>query len=121
MFGLTPQGRGKQAEQLACRHLQQQGLQLLEANYRCRLGEVDLIMSDHDTLVFVEVKYRSHSSHGHAAEFVDSKKQQRIIRSAQHYLQQHPHYADRPCRFDVVSISGTENRLQWLANAFHAA
>lgn len=110
---------GRKAEQHAERYLSQNGLQLLERNYRCRGGEIDLVMSEGQTLVFIEVRYRSHQSFGGAAASVDRHKQQRLLLAAQHYLQQQ-RSADRPCRFDVVAIDpgkdGTPS-LQWIKNA----
>lgn len=115
-----PQGRGQQAETRAWDYLRQQGLQPVARNYRCKLGELDLIMRDGDTLVFVEVKLRSRSDYGLGSEAVDRRKQAKLIRAAQYYLQQHPQLQDQPMRFDVVSIDGPQARVQWLANAFAA-
>jgi putative endonuclease len=115
-----PQGRGQQAERLACDYLRSHGLTLLERNFSCRLGELDLIMQDGDTLVFVEVKYRKNADYGHGSEAVDRHKQQKLVRAAQFYLQQQPRFQDLPMRFDVVSIEGTQQRIEWLANAFPA-
>jgi len=112
-------GRGLLAEQHAARYLQQQGLQLLAQNYRCRAGEIDLVMQDGDTLVFVEVRLRSNPAFGGAAASIDNRKQQRIIRTAQHYLGTLPR-APR-CRFDAVLMEDPQDaRLQWLKNAFEA-
>lgn len=111
--------RGAQAETLAAQYLRQQGLKLLAQNYRCRFGEIDLIMQDGTTLVFIEVRLRRHADFGGAAASIDTRKQQRIIRTAQHYL---AHLARTPpCRFDAVLMDGIENdRVQWLKNAFDA-
>lgn len=114
----TPQGRGKQAEKHACEFLQKQGFRLLEKNYSCRLGELDLIMLQDTKLIFVEVKYRNKTQYGYASEAVDSRKQKKIILSAQYFLQQHPHYSDMVCRFDVVSFTGLELQPEWLRDAF---
>jgi len=115
-----PQGRGQQAESQACDYLRERGLKLLERNFRCKLGELDLIMQDGETLVFVEVKYRGRRDYGSGSEAVDRNKQAKLIRAAQVYLQQHPEFLDTPMRFDVVSIDGPQSRLEWLANAFGA-
>lgn len=115
-----PLGRGQQAESQACDYLRERGLNLLERNFRCKLGELDLIMQDGETLVFVEVKYRTRTDYGHGSEAVDRGKQTRLIRTAQVYLQQHPEFMDSPMRFDVVSIDGPKPKVQWLANAFGA-
>ncbi len=113
---MTP---GARAEQWVMRYLQQQGLQLLAQNYRCRFGEIDLIMQDGATLVFVEVRLRRHAAFGGAAASIDALKQQRIIHTAQHYLASLARMP--PCRFDAVLMDDAEgHNLQWLKNAFDA-
>lgn len=107
--------RGREAEERACALLQRRGLRLVERNFRCRLGEVDLIMADGATLVFVEVRYRGHRGFGSGAESVDARKRRRIITAALTYLQRTGAH-DRPCRFDVISVRG--EALQWTRNAF---
>jgi putative endonuclease len=116
------QTRGKDAETLACRHLQSHGLRLLERNYHSRRGEIDLVMQDKDSLVFVEVRYRRQDRFGSGAESVDRHKQSRIIACALHYIQKHPETARQPCRFDVVSMNGGDRKhtLEWIRNAFTA-
>lgn len=113
---------GAYAEDAALSFLQRQGLTLIERNYHCRRGEIDLIMQEHHTLVFVEVRSRRPHGFGSAAESVDYRKQQRLLAAAAHYLQAHPRHQNSPCRFDVIGIatqSGAEN-LQWIKNAFEA-
>lgn len=117
---------GRAAEDTACRYLQQQGLKLVERNYHCRQGEIDLIMRDDITTVFVEVRYRASRSYGSAAETVTSRKQGKILASAQHYLQQNKRAANQPCRFDVIALSadalqGKHNAIEWISNAFDAS
>ena len=108
---------GTQAEQLAARFLQQRGLSLLQQNYRCRYGEIDLILQDGATLVFVEVRLRSRSDFGGAAASIDHAKQQRLIRTAQHYLATLPDTP--PCRFDAVLLHAADgSQVEWLRNAF---
>ena len=114
---MSRQHSGQLAEQRACQFLQRQGLRLLERNWRCRLGELDLIMRDDDHLVFVEVRYRSHAAWGGALESVDARKQARLIRAAEQFLQQHPALARLACRFDVVALDG-EQPPDWLQGAF---
>ena len=114
----TPQGRGRQAEKQACQFLQKQGFRLIEKNYSCRLGELDLIMLQDTKLIFVEVKYRNKTQYGYASEAVDSRKQKKIILSAQHFLQQYPQYSDMICRFDVISFTGLNQQPEWLRDAF---
>lgn len=108
---------GKEAEQQAAAYLQSQGLQLLECNYHCRGGELDLILRDGDTLVFTEVRFRKQQHFGGALASVDHHKQQRLIRAAQHYLQTHKWKG--PCRFDVVGMS-SHKPPDWVRNAFEA-
>lgn len=113
--------RGTWAEDFACRHLLDHGLQLVTRNYRCRHGEIDLIMRDGSTIAFVEVRLRNRTDFGSGAESVDARKQARLLSSAEHYLQRHATLlAD--CRFDVVSIlqSGNTYELEWIRNAFNA-
>jgi putative endonuclease len=110
---------GVQAEQRAARFLEAQGLKLLERNYRSRFGEIDLIMRDGDTLVFVEVRLRSHDGFGGAAASVDQRKQKRLIATAQQYLSTLS--APPPCRFDAVLMSALQGTPpEWLRNAFEA-
>ena len=118
--------RGAHAEELACRFLLEQGLHLIARNYRCRQGEIDLIMQDRDNLVFVEVRYRRQSRYGSGLVSVNQRKQHRIVHCATHYLHGHPHAAQRAARFDVVALgpdtNGTANdpRIEWIRNAFDA-
>ena len=110
--------RGKEAEDHACRHLEQEGLRAVTRNFRCRQGEIDLIMEEGKTLVFVEVRYRLDPRFGSAVESVDARKRARIIMAAKHFLQQHPGTCRRPCRFDVVALGGEEFAITWIKNAF---
>lgn len=112
---------GKQAEQFACHYLQKQNLTLITQNYHCRRGEIDLIMQDQYTLVFVEVRYRKNARFGSALESVDHRKQAKIITTAEHYLlQNRQQYSDY--RFDVIAVMPEQNKdvpeIKWLKNAF---
>jgi putative endonuclease len=109
---------GEQAENIACKYLIQQGLVFIEKNYHCRYGEIDLIMNDKNSLVFVEVRYRKNNSFGGAKASVTYKKQKKLHTTALQYMQRHGH--DRPARFDVIAITGNdkERRLEWIQNAF---
>lgn len=114
---------GGEAEKQAAHWLTQQGLTVVARNFRCRQGEIDLIMQDGDTLVFTEVRWRSYRSHGGALASVDHHKQRRLILAARHYLARHPQYHDRPCRFDVLGMEPDNNdtvRYQWIQNAFYS-
>ncbi|MDC9725712.1 MAG: YraN family protein [Gammaproteobacteria bacterium] len=110
---------GQQAEQWACDHLQQQGLALITTNYHCRRGEIDLIMQEQKTLVFVEVRYRKSNTFGSALESVDHKKQAKLIFTAEHYLQQQTS-SFSGYRFDVVAISHEKSKpvMTWVKDAF---
>ena len=114
------QSSGRFAEDLALHHLCSDGLRLLERNWSCRSGELDLVMLDGDTVVFVEVRYRRHVAWGGALESVDRRKQHKLIKTAQLFLQKESRWASRPCRFDVVAISATGNNgaINWIRNAF---
>ena len=114
----SSQQTGKDAERLALRHLEQQGLRLLAQNWARRRGELDLVMLDGDTVVFVEVRYRQHAQWGGALASIDGRKHQKLILAAQHFLQQQTRWANHPCRFDVVTMDSTTPRLNWLRNAF---
>jgi len=107
---------GAQAEQQAAHYLRQQGLKPVAQNYRSRFGEIDLIMQDGATLVFVEVRLRRTANFGGAAASIDARKQRRLILTAQQYLAGLAHIP--PCRFDAVLMD--DNDVQWLKNAFEA-
>ncbi len=112
-------GSGQDAERWAAQHLQQQGLKQVAQNYRGRFGEIDLIMQDGATLVFVEVRLRRSENFGGAAASIDTRKQQRLIRTAQQYLSVLARTP--PCRFDVVLMDDAQgHNVQWLKNAFDA-
>ncbi len=119
--GVTTRQAGEAAETAALAHLQRAGLRLVVRNYRTPGrggGEVDLILRDRDgTLVFVEVRQRSHSGWGGAAASVGWTKRRRLVRAAQHFLLRLG--SPPPCRFDVVAVD--EHGLQWLQAAFDAS
>ena len=106
---------GALAEQSAAEFLQRHGLALIESNYRCRFGEVDLILRDGAVLVFAEVRQRSRGDFGGAAASIDTHKRQRLTLTAQHYLAALPRIP--PCRFDAVLLDGAGN-IEWVKNAF---
>ena len=107
------QEEGSRGEDAALLHLRQHGLQLVERNFLCKGGEIDLIMQDGATLVFVEVRKRARRDFGGAAASVTPAKQRRLIGAAQIFLQRYRQ--PPPCRFDVVAIDG--DALDWLRNA----
>ncbi len=106
-----------QAEQRAADYLQERGLRIVERNFRCRGGEIDLVARDGDTLVFVEVRARSRQTFGGAAESITAAKQGRILLAARHYLARMD--VQPACRFDAVLIQG--GALEWLRDAFDAS
>jgi len=110
----SKQKAGDEAETQARQYLEKQGLKLLTTNYRCKCGEIDLIMQHGQMLVFIEVRCRAGSRYGSAAETVDRRKQHKIIKAAQFYLQQHRR--EVACRFDVIAL--TSGRLSWIPDAF---
>ncbi|MES2258974.1 MAG: YraN family protein [Pseudomonadota bacterium] len=103
---------GRHGEDEALAHLVLHGLSLVERNFLCKCGEIDLIMRDRDALVFVEVRRRASRSHGGAAASITPAKQRRLVRAAQLYLLRYRQLP--PCRFDVVAIDGKQ--LSWLRN-----
>jgi putative endonuclease len=113
--------KGQITEQFAERYLSARGLKLLDKNYHCRQGEIDLIMKDKNTYVFIEVKYRQSNYFGGAIAAVSANKQQKIKHCVTFYLQQAGlNEYNTPCRIDVVAVQGDINNpeVTWLANAF---
>jgi putative endonuclease len=106
---------GKSAEDRAYAYLIEQGLQPVCRNYRCKQGELDLVMHDGHTLVIVEVRYRKSDTYGSASESITSSKQSKIIAATQHYLS--TLQSDSPLRFDVIAMSGN-GKIDWIKNAF---
>lgn len=117
-------GTGAHCEDLACAHLASAGLSLVERNFNCRYGEIDLVMRERDVLVFVEVRYRRGSSarggFGSGIDSVSAAKRAKLVRAASVYLSMHPRLANQPCRFDVVAVAGdtASPTLDWCRNAF---
>lgn len=116
------QARGAAAETLAAQHLAKHGLSVLARNVRCRGGEVDLVAQDGRTIVFVEVRLRSHAGFGGAAGSITAAKQARVILAAQYWLAgAGRRYAGQPCRFDAVLLDALDaGRVEWLRGAFDA-
>jgi putative endonuclease len=107
---------GKRAEALAADYLQIRGLRLMQRNYSCRLGEIDLILADGPVLVFAEVRLRHDPDYGGAAASITAAKRQRILRAARHYLSGKPECA---CRFDVILLDAlAADRIEWIKDAF---
>jgi len=128
---------GREAENCALRYLKRQGLRLIDRNFRCRQGEIDLIMCDRRSLIFVEVRTRSHLKYGDAIESVSYAKQQRLLRAAYIYVRyRFSHRASSVglpslpiCRFDIVAVSADADRLwgrglrctAWVEGAFSSS
>jgi putative endonuclease len=108
---------GRLAERQARNYLEQQGLIWVDSNYRCPQGEVDIIMRDRNTLVFVEVRYRAAPDYGSPVETVITQKQRRLIKAAWHYLLENNFVEKINCRFDIVGLS-PDQEICWLQNAF---
>ncbi|PCH62538.1 MAG: YraN family protein [SAR86 cluster bacterium] len=119
---LNSVGFGKLQELVATEFLQLKGLKHYKSNYRCRLGEIDLIMFDSQHLVFVEVRYRSNTNFASPLESVNYTKQCKLRRCAQHFLMMHTQFQQFNCRFDVIGISPSKHNLnpeiEWIENAF---
>jgi putative endonuclease len=107
--------RGESAEQQACQFLVKHGLKLVTRNFRCKQGELDLVMYDQQTLVIVEVRFRQTDKYGSALESVTRSKQSRIMAATQIYLSKHK--INSAIRFDVVALSAN-NQIDWIKNAF---
>lgn len=117
----TPLRIGYAMENLACRYLQQQGLQLLLRNYRCKMGEIDFIMQDKQYIVFVEVRYRAQRGFGSSIETIDHYKQLKLIKTAEHYLMKN-RLQWQLVRFDAIAMDGSLKQLKmnWLKNIIEA-
>jgi putative endonuclease len=131
------QKTGRTAENTAKKYLRKQGLTFISSNFHCRHGEIDLIFKDHQTIVFVEVRFRKKSDYGSSIESIDFKKQQKIIKAAEFYLYKNKLTESVTCRFDVIGIepkfkitkfqnqcyiknSRSENyEIQWIKNVFN--
>lgn len=107
---------GKLAEDRAAVFLQRQGLELVERNYQCRFGEIDLILRDRGVLVFAEVRSRGNQRFGGAAASITPSKRHKLTMAARHYLSGKT--SPPPCRFDAVLIAGEEAPIEWLKNIF---
>ena len=121
MVGTSTRTLGAAAEQAACEFLKRRGLRTVKRNFRCRLGEIDLIMRDCQCLVFVEVRYRGARRIASAGVTVDYHKQRKLIRTAALFLAGHPRYSASTVRFDVVAVETNENdvrTIDWIKDAF---
>ena len=116
--------QGEDAETACCEYLGAKGLKIVDKNFNCRHGEIDIIMLDKNMLVFVEVRYRKNNNFGGGLESITTTKQQKLRKTAELYLQINQHYKN--ARFDVVSMSKTNQTsdnqqkyiFEWITNAF---
>jgi putative endonuclease len=111
---------GLAAEELAFKYLLQFGLELITRNYRCYFGEIDLILNDHNDLVFTEVRSRNRIDYGHPSETITKPKQRRLISTAIHFLQKTDRLYKVSSRFDIVAIhyQNNDTQIEWIKNAF---
>ena len=111
---------GRRWERHAERFLKRHGLTPIARNFSGKGGEIDLVMRDRDHVAFIEVRYRNRSRFGSAASSVTLKKQKKIVRCAQLFLQTFPKWANHPCRFDVIAYdsNGGIGRPVWIRAAF---
>lgn len=119
---LNKNNAGLEAESLAATFLTSHGLKLVTQNYHCKFGEIDLIMKDAKTLVFIEVRLRTNSKFGDAGASITQQKQQKLILTAQFFLQEHAQlYGNHACRFDAVLMNKLDaQQIAWIRNAFDA-
>jgi len=113
---------GQRAEELALATLKARGLTLVERNYSCPQGELDLVLLDAGCLVVVEVRYRRDASRGSAAETVGPEKRRKLTRATEHFLRSHADLRRKPLRFDVVAVAGEGESVavEWIQDAFQA-
>lgn len=113
---------GRYWESEAESFLRGKGLTTRERNFQCRCGEIDLVMNDGISLVFVEVRYRADNRHGTGLDTITRKKRQRLERAARFFLARNPGLSQNPCRFDVISVANgqPDSRFTWIRNAFDA-
>ena len=115
------QKAGQLAEIMACQFLCDKGLKLVTKNYHCRYGEIDLIMQQEQTIVFVEVRSRKLNNLVDSASSVNWSKQQKLQRTAENYLQKNNVHSSIPARFDVIAVTHNPNqeiKIDWIQNAF---
>lgn len=115
---MITQEKGHLGEEKALAYLNNLGFKLVTKNFRCRLGEIDLIMRDKEYLVFIEVRSRSSHAFGGGIASINSAKKQKILKTAAYYLMTHKAQNEMPLRFDVISIDGKFASITWLKDAF---
>lgn len=117
---LSKKNNGQAAEEAAYLFLQKKGLTLLSKNYRSYVGEIDLVMKDQETIVFIEVRLRSKTQFGNAIESITPRKVKRIVQTATRFLQERKWLYTVACRFDIIAIHPIHGimQLEWIQNAF---
>ena len=120
MQDINTRSIGMEVEATAREFLEKQGLKHRDSNYECKTGEIDIIMEDAETIVFVEVRFRQNKNYGGALVSVSRSKQTKIIRTAKLYLLEHNLYDKVFCRFDIITGETVNNQLEinWYKNAF---
>lgn len=108
--------KGTEKENKAVTYLENRGFSILDRNFYCRHGEIDIVAFDNDILCFVEVKYRKNRTAGYPEEAVSKAKMLKICKSAQYYLHVHKQYMDCQIRFDVIAMD--DNDIRFYKNAF---
>ena len=123
---MNTRSAGASYEDVALAHLEKAGLALLERNFNCRYGEIDLVMNEQNVVVFVEVRYRRgaglRGGYGDGVDSVSAGKRAKLVRAAEVFLASHARFAQRPCRFDVLAIADGDSApvIDWRRNAFDA-
>lgn len=122
MSSTNSRAKGQQFEDLALAYLQQAGLNLVMRNWSCAYGELDLVMLENTTLVFVEVRFRKHQQYGGALESIDQRKQAKLHATAEAFLLHFPQWNDYNCRFDAVLVETQKpphiHEINWIKDAF---
>ena len=113
---------GKQAEDIAADYLVNRGIKLIERNFYCRSGEIDLIAYDDKHVIFIEVRYRKNEKYMAVVETIDKQKCKKLVKTSEYYLNQNKNYRSYLCRYDVITITGMFNKpsIKWIKNAFQA-
>jgi len=114
---------GQTVERYALNYLKKAGLSTITQNWSCRFGEIDLIMLEHETVVFVEVRYRKSNYFGGALESIDQHKRRKLLKTAESFLNENPNWLEHACRFDVITVQPSQPetfKLDWIQDAFES-
>ena len=113
---------GKIAEDIAAGFLTKRGIKLLDRNFHCRFGEIDLIGFDQEILIFIEVRYRKNEHRSAVIETIDQHKCRKLVITSEYFLNRYRIYQSNQCRYDVITITGELDKpvIEWIKNAFHA-